>query len=505
MLQIMTIDTAMTDEVAMTRTPFIDGEFVPGEGTSFPVFDPSTGEAFAAVDGASVRQHDQAVSACRRAFDNGPWPNLTVEARAEVLLAFAAGLIKKRDLFVEILIAETGATRGMAESSQFGMALAGAEEFPGLATSLAGWEPNEVPLRRHFLGRKLQLSIRRYEPVGVAVAITPYNYPLICAIRKIVPALLVGCTVVLRPSPLTPLSTLLLGEVARDAGVPPGVLNVLAEAGADGAHRLTTHPDVDLVTFTGSVDVGRSITAQAAPTLKRVILELGGKSVQIHLPDVFERGVAGVVASGTTVFKALSGQACSAQTRMLVPHERKAEVLEELKMATEDLVVGDAHDPGTVVGPVISEAQLQRIEKLVGEGVRAGGRLVTGGSRPAHLSRGWYYEPTVVAVEDNANPLAQKEVFGPVLTVQGYRDADEAVAIANDSDYGLSGGVYTADLDLGLSMAERIRSGTVGINGGMSNAYVSVSGYKQSGLSHEQGMLGMRAFQECKHIVVSTA
>jgi aldehyde dehydrogenase (NAD+) len=505
MLQIMTIDTAMTDEVTMTRTPFIDGEFVSGEGPSFPVFDPSTGEAFASVDGASVGQHDQAVASCRRAFDEGPWPNLTVEERAEILLAFADGMAKKRDLMVEMLIAETGATRGMAESSQFGMALACAEEFPALATSLAGWEPNEVPLRKHLQGRRVLLSIRRYEPVGVAVAITPYNFPMICAVRKIVPALLVGCTVVLRPSPLTPLSTLLLGEIAREAGIPRGVLNVLAEEGAEGAHRLTTHPDVDLVSFTGSVDVGRAITAQSAPTLKRVILELGGKSVQIHLPDVFERGVAGVVASGTSVFKALSGQACSAQTRMLVPHDSKAEVLEALKSATEELVVGDAHDPGTVVGPVISEAQLGKIEALVSEGVAGGGRLVTGGGRPAGLTRGWYYRPTVVEVDDNANPLAQKEVFGPVLTVQGFRDPDEAVAIANDSDYGLSGGVYTADLDLGLSMAERIRSGTVGVNGGMSNAYVSVSGYKQSGLSHEQGMLGMRAFQECKHIVVGSA
>jgi acyl-CoA reductase-like NAD-dependent aldehyde dehydrogenase len=501
----MTITTAMTEEIATTGTPFIDGAFVPGEGASFPVFDPSTQEAIATVAGASLAQHDQAVAAARRAFDKGRWPNLTVDERAQVLLAFAAGLNKRRHLFVEILIAEAGSTRGMAESSQFGMALAGAEEFPGLASSLAQWEPNEVPLRKHLQGSRLQLSIRRYEPVGVVVAITPYNFPLICAIRKVVPALLVGCTVVLRPSPLTPLSALLLGEVAQEAGLPPGVLNVLAEAGADGGQRLTTHPGVDLVSFTGSVAVGRAIAAQGAPSLKRLILELGGKSVQIHLPDILERGVTGAVAGGTTVFKALSGQACSAQTRMLVPHHQKAEVLEALKAATEALTVGDAHDPRTMVGPVISEAQLQRIETLVAEGLAAGGRLVTGGSRPGHMARGWYYNPTVVDIADNANPLAQKEVFGPVLTVQGYRDTDEAVAIANDSEYGLSGGVYTGDLEAGLALAERIRSGTVGVNGGMSNAYVAVSGYKQSGLSHEQGLLGIRAFQECKHIAVSSS
>src|SRR5262245_56172330 len=237
MLPRMTITTAITEELAMTRTPFIDGEFLPGEGASFPVFDPSTEEAIATVAGASLTQHDQAVAAARRAFDNGPWPNLTAGERARVLLAFADGLNKRRDLFVEILIAEAGSTRGMAESSQFGMALAAAQEFPGLASSVAEWEANEVPLRKHLQGSRLQLSIRRYEPVGVVVAITPYNFPLICAIRKLVPALLVGCTVVLRPSPLTPLSALLLGEVAQEAGLPPGVLNVLAEAGADGAQR----------------------------------------------------------------------------------------------------------------------------------------------------------------------------------------------------------------------------------------------------------------------------
>jgi aldehyde dehydrogenase (NAD+) len=493
MLQFMTTSTAITDEISITGTPFIDGEFVVGAGSPFPVLDPSTGEQFASVEGASVEQIDQAVASSRRAFDEGPWPRLAVDERADRMRAFAVGLEQRRELFVEILIAEAGSTRSMAESSQFGMALACAQDFPGLACSLAEWEPNEVPLRRRLQGPKLQLSIRRYEPVGVVAAITPYNFPLICAIRKVVPALLVGCTVVLRPSPLTPLSALLLGEVAEEAGIPPGVLNILAEGGADGAEMLTSHRHVDLVSFTGSVAVGRAIAAQGAATLKRLILELGGKSVQIHLPDVFERGGAGVVANGMSVFKALSGQACSAQTRMLVPHDKKREVLDGLKLAAEGLVV-----------PVISAPQLGRIESLVAEGLAAGGRLVTGGSRPDHPARGWYYNPTVVDITDNGNPLAQKEVFGPVITVQGYDDPDEAVAIANDSDYGLAGGVYTSDLNVGLSMAERIRSGTVGVNGGISSAYVAVSGYKQSGLSHEQGALGIRAFQECKHISVSS-
>jgi acyl-CoA reductase-like NAD-dependent aldehyde dehydrogenase len=489
--------------MAMTEL-FIDGSFVRGDGSPFPVFDPSTGEAFAEAPGASLEQYGEAVSAARRAFDQGPWPILSVEERAEMMLMFSDALQKRRDALVDTIVAEAGCPRATTERTQIGLAFSCAQDYPGLARSLPVFEPNEVPLGQLLAGNKLRTSVRRFEPVGVVVAITPYNYPLVCAIRKVVPALLTGCCVVLRPSPQTPLSALIIGEVADEVGLPAGVLNVVLEGGVEGAELITTTPAVDCVSFTGSVAVGRAIAAQAAVTLKRLVLELGGKSVQIHLPDVFESGIGAVVANGAAIFTSHAGQACSAQTRMLVPHNKKAEVLEGLRAAAEGLSIGSAHDPATMVGPVISQAQLERIEALVGEGLAAGGRLVTGGGRPKDLDRGWYYEPTVVDIDDNSNPLAQREVFGPVLTVQGYGAEDEAVRIANESEYGLSGAVYTADLPLGLSVAERIRSGTIAVNGGMSNAFVSVGGYKQSGLGHEQGVLGIRAFQECKHIVITS-
>jgi aldehyde dehydrogenase (NAD+) len=491
-------------DILEVRSPYIDGELVQGADTPFKVEDPSTGEAFAQVDGASVTQYGEAIAAARRAFDEGPWPTLTTDERVNTLLAFADALEARRDLLVETIIAEAGCPRPLTEAVQVGFALDWARDMSELARSLDQWERNELPLREHLLGSKLRLSLRRYEPVGVVAAISAYNVPLAMNVSKVIPALAVGCTVVLRPSPLTPLSGLVFGLAAEDAGLPPGVLNVLCEAGVAGGQVLSSDPRVDLVSFTGSVAVGRTIAAQAAPTVKRLILELGGKSVQIHLPDVFENGPASVVQKVLSVFMVQAGQGCSLQTRVLVPEAHEAEVLDALAAGVQSLVIGDTRDRATHVGPLISRMQRDRVEALVADGLAAGGRLVAGGSRPDHLERGWYYNPTVISVDDNGNPLAQREVFGPVVTVQGYRDADEAVHIANDSEYGLSGGVYTADLAAGLSIAERVRTGTFEVNGGTGNAYAAIGGYKQSGVGNERGVLGIRAFQEQKHITVTS-
>jgi acyl-CoA reductase-like NAD-dependent aldehyde dehydrogenase len=277
------------------------------------------------------------------------------------------------------------------------------------------------------------------------------------------------------------------------------VLNVVVESGAEGALRLTSDPRVDCVSFTGSTAVGRQIAAQAAPTVKRLVLELGGKSVQLYLPDAVDQVVGGVC----TVFGSHAGQACAAQGRVLVPAGEVERVVEQLAGAARTLPVGDPHDPKTIVGPLISAAQRQRVEDLVAEGVAAGARLVAGGGRPAHLERGYYVEPTVLAVDDNANPVAQREVFGPVVTVHGYRDVHHAIEIANDSEYGLSGGVYTADLREGIAVAQRIRTGTVQVNRGAANAYTPMGGVKQSGIGRERGVAGLREYQEIKHIVVA--
>jgi acyl-CoA reductase-like NAD-dependent aldehyde dehydrogenase len=268
---------------------------------------------------------------------------------------------------------------------------------------------------------------------------------------------------------------------------------------------LTTHPAVDSVSFTGSVAVGRAVAAQAASTLKRVILELGGKSVQLYLPDTLTGGGLDQVAAGAQlVFGSHAGQGCALSTRMLVPEDKRAEVLDAAAAAAASMTIGDPSDPANLVGPLITATQRDRVHGIVTDAVDAGARLVTGGRRPPHLDRGWFYEPTVLDAPSPGNPAAQREIFGPVLTVLGYQDVEEAIAITNDSELGLSGSIYTGDLALGLSIAERIRSGTVQVNTGWFSGYTPMGGYKQSGYGRERGAAGIRAFQELKHLVVGS-
>jgi aldehyde dehydrogenase (NAD+) len=250
--------------------------------------------------------------------------------------------------------------------------------------------------------------------------------------------------------------------------------------------------------------VGRAIAAQAAPTLKRLIAELGGKSVQIHLPDAFDDGLSAVIGPAMMVLASHAGQGCSLQTRMLVPEERRNDVVEAVAAAAETLPIGDPTDAHTVVGPLITSAQRNRVHDIVESAVASGARLAAGGRVPPSQPRGWFYEPTVLDAPASSNPAAQREIFGPVLTILGYRTIDEVVAIANDSPLGLSGAVYTGDLALGLSIAERIRTGTVQINTSLSNAYTPMGGYKQSGYGRERGVAGFRAFQELKHVVIGS-
>jgi aldehyde dehydrogenase (NAD+) len=493
----------VTDLVA-ARRPFVDGQWVGGEGGELAVASPATEQTIATVESASTAQVERAIAAARRAFDEGPWPRLPGQERIAAVLRLAEALEARRDVLIETVIGEAGCPRGVTEIAQVGMALHSVRELTDLYGRMPAWEHNEVPLADHLVGSTVRLSIRRYEPTGVVAAITPYNFPFITNVWKVVPALLAGCTTVLRPSPLTPLEATVLGEAAEEADLPPGVLNVVPEAGDEGAIVLTTHPGVDVVSFTGSTTVGRAVAAQAAPTLKRVILELGGKSVQIHLPDALDQDLNGVVASSMVVFASHAGQGCALQTRLLVPEDRRAEVTEAVAAAASSLPVGDPADPAKLVGPLITAAQRDRVHGIVTDAVDAGARLVCGGKPPSELTTGWFYEPTVLDVPEPGNPVAQREVFGPVLAVLGYRDIEEAVAIANDSELGLSGGVYTGDLALGLSIAERIRSGTVQVNTGWASGYTPMGGYKQSGYGRERGAAGIRAFQELKHVVVGS-
>jgi aldehyde dehydrogenase (NAD+) len=366
-----------------------------------------------------------------------------------------------------------------------------------LYQALSHEEANPVPLDDLVRG-KVTLSIRRHEPIGVVSAITPYNGAIIMAFQKLIPALMAGNSVILRPSPLTPLSSLVFGTAADVAGLPTGVLSVVVEDGAEGAELLTTDPAIDMVSFTGSTAVGRQILAQAAPTVKRVSLELGGKSAQIYLDDAIERAGMGAMA----VVAITSGQACVAATRMLVPNERKAEVIEAVCATYGMISVGDPSDPTNLMGPLISAGQRERCERYIALAEEHGAKVAFGGGRPAGLDKGYYVEPTVLDLPDNANPAARDEIFGPVIGILGYKDLDDAVRIANDSPYGLAGQVYGADVAAATAVARRIRAGAVTVNSGVFSAYAPGGGYKQSGLGRERGTDGIREFQEVKHIAI---
>jgi len=488
-----------------TLRPFIDGHYVAGEGPALTVNSPATEEPVGQVQTASLAQIAQAIGAARRAFDSGPWPTLDRAERIAALRRFGQALESRRAALIETVIDETGCPRVVTESNQVGLALSSVGELCDLYEQMPEWEYNEVPLAHHMVGSSVRLSIRRYEAAGVVAAITPYNFPTITNIWKIVPAMLTGCTVILRPSPLTPIEAVMLGEAAAEAGIPARVLNIVPDAGHEGGVLLTTDPAVDVISFTGSSTVGRAIAAQGATSLKRVILELGGKSVQLHLPDmVNDDSLGDVVAAGLTVFAAHAGQGCALQTRLLVPEAARGRVVEAVAAAAGSLPIGDPKLPTTLVGPLVSQAQRSKVDSIVQDAVAAGATLATGGRAPAHLERGWFYEPTLLDATDPNNPSAQIELFGPVVTVLGYRDLDEAVAITNNSELGLSAGIYTRDLAQGMKLAERFRTGTVQINTGWAAGYTPMGGYKQSGYGRERGAAGIRAFQELKHIVVGS-
>jgi acyl-CoA reductase-like NAD-dependent aldehyde dehydrogenase len=307
-----------------------------------------------------------------------------------------------------------------------------------------------------------------------------------------------GNSVLLRPSPLTPIATLALGAAADAAGLPAGVLSIITENGSEAAELLTTDPKVDMVSFTGSTNVGRLIAGQAAQTLKRVTLELGGKSAQIYLPDAMHR-----VGMGAAMVVAMTaGQACVSATRMFVPEDKKDEALEAAAGAYAFLKVGAPLAEGTTLGPLINAAARERCERYVALAEEHGGKVVTGGGRPEGLDKGYYFEPTVLDLPDNANPAARDEIFGPVLGVIGYRDIDHAVEMANDSSYGLSGQVYGKSAAEATAIARRLRTGAVNVNTAVFSAYAPGGGYKQSGLGRERGIEGIREFQEVKHLAI---
>jgi acyl-CoA reductase-like NAD-dependent aldehyde dehydrogenase len=478
------------------RRSYVAGRWIEGD-EGLGVENPADESHVTDVSTTPLAEFSRAVVEARRAFDDGVWASAAPAQRARVLHSFVDHVEANGPALVDTMVAEAGQPTMFAEQAQLLSGVALARGTIDLYLSMRHEEPSRAPVDELVRGR-VALSIRRHEPVGVVAAITPYNAAIVMAFQKLIPALMAGNSVILRPSPLTPISSLVFGSAADAAGLPPGVLSVAVERGAAGAELLTTDPAVDMVSFTGSTAVGRQILAQAAPTVKRVALELGGKSAQIYLPDAVERAAAGAVM----VVAATAGQACVAATRMLVPRDRKEEVVDAVSAAYASVTVGAPTDPAAMMGPVISAAARERCERFVALAEEHGGKVAVGGGRPAKFDRGYFFEPTVLDLPDNSNPAAQEEIFGPVIGVLPYDDVDDAVRIANDTIYGLSAQVYGRDVAAATQVARRLRTGAVNVNTGMFSAYAPGGGYKQSGLGRERGTDGIRAFQEVKHMAI---
>jgi acyl-CoA reductase-like NAD-dependent aldehyde dehydrogenase len=467
---------------------FIGGEWTGPLGRDvIEVVSPHTEDVMGRVPHATPADVDRAVEAARRAFDDGPWPRASLAERIEVVTRIKDGIAARHDEIARLISAQNGSPYSWSVLAQ----ALGAMMVWDAAITVARDFSYEEP-RDGVLGRIL---VRR-EPVGVVAAVVPWNVPQFVAAAKLAPALLAGCSVVLKPSPESPLDAYLLAEIARDAGLPDGVLSVLP-ADREVSEYLVGHPRIDKVSFTGSVAAGRRVMEVAARHLTRVTLELGGKSAAVVLPDAdVEATVAGVVPAAWMN----NGQACVAQTRILLPRSRYDEFAEAFAAAAGALVVGDPLDPATQVGPLVARRQQRRSLDYIRIGQEEGAKILTGGGRPQGLEKGWYVEPTLFGDVDNTMRIAREEIFGPVICLLPYGDEAEAVRIANDSEYGLSGSVWTADTAHGVDIARRVRTGTYSVNTFSLDMLGPFGGYKNSGLGREFGPEGFGEYFEHKMI-----
>jgi aldehyde dehydrogenase (NAD+) len=460
---------------------YIDGGWRKAAG-AIDVLSASTEEVIGAIPEGTSQDVNAAVDAARRAFP--AWSETAAAERADWLDKIADALKERTEQIARTIAMEVGSPISIATSIQAGLPVVVTSSYAKLARE-ANFEQE--------IGNSLVVR----EAAGVAGAITPWNYPLHQIMAKVAPALAAGCTVVLKPSELAPLNAMLLAEACIAIGLPAGVLNIVTGYGPVVGEAIASHPQVDMVSFTGSVRAGKRVAALASETIKRVTLELGGKSACVILDDApFEKAIS----SGARNAMLNSGQTCSAWTRMLVPRSRQQEAMDLAATAVNGLKIGDPLDASTRLGPLISSTQRERVEGYIAKGKSEGAKLIAGGARPEAFSKGYFVQPTVFADVQSKMTIAQEEIFGPVLSILPYDSEAEAVEIANDTIYGLAGGVWSADPERAMTVARKMRTGQVDINGGRYNPLAPFGGYKQSGIGRELGAFGLEEYLQVKSI-----
>ncbi|MFC4060681.1 aldehyde dehydrogenase [Planomonospora corallina] len=468
-------------------TLFIGGDWTaPASTATIDVLSPHTEEVVGRVPEGTAADMDRAVAAARQAFDHGPWPRMTMAERAAVVSRLADLYEARQEEMARVITEEMGSPITFSQMAQVPQPLGFLRYYAELGRTFAVEEDRP--------GTFGPVTVRR-EPVGVVAAIVPWNVPQFVIMTKLAPALIAGCTVVVKPAPETPLDSYLLAELIKEAGLPEGVVSIVP-AGREAGEHLVSHPGVDKVAFTGSTAAGRRIAGICGEQLKRVSLELGGKSAAIILDDCDLPSAMGFLSIASMMN---NGQACIAQTRILASRSRYDEVVDAVAAMVRGMSVGDPADPATGIGPLVAQRQQERVENYIRIGIEEGAKPVVGGlERP--YERGWYVAPTVFAGATNEMRIAREEIFGPVLTVIPYEDEEDAVRIANDSDYGLSGSVWTADSEHGMDVARRVRTGTYGVNVFMLESCAPFGGFKASGLGRELGPEGLASYLEYKSI-----